>query len=180
MADKYQVSTAHRQCIIDAANEKKRSGEAGDLEKICIPIPEDSGWDLTAEWVWAEPISENVFAIKNIPAYAYGYATDDNVRTAYKEGAHEVVEVVSRGGHSNYRLISKETIKNGRSEELLNRLAELGCDWELANRIHASIDVPPTTDVYAVYGLLEEAAESGFLSFEEGFCGHPLKQQTTE
>jgi hypothetical protein len=110
----------------------------------------------------------------------YGFATDDNVRTAFKEGAPEVIEVVLRSGHSNYRIISKETIKNGPSEELLSRLVELGCDWELSNRIHASIDVPPTTDVYTVYGLLEEAEESGVLSFEEGFCGHPLKQQTTE
>jgi hypothetical protein len=173
MADKYQVHTAHRQCIIDSAKEEQRSGNVGNLEKICIPIPEDSGWETSAEWVWAFPVSKDVYSLDNIPIYAYGFARGDHVRTVINDGAHEVIEVIARGGHSTYRIMSTDTIDNGPSLQILESLVEIGCDWEQGNRIHASIDVPPTTDVDKVFQILADAENAGTLRFEQGHFGHP-------
>ncbi len=58
------------------------------------------------------------------------------------------------------------------------RLQELGCTYERANRRLIAIDVPPRTDVYAVYRVLEEGEKAKYWEFEEGHCGHPLRHLT--
>lgn len=175
MADDFEVRTAHRECIIRDAEARKREGKVEtSLEKICVRIPQEEGWKMDAEWLWAEPVSMGVYSLRNIPLYAYGLAMNDHVRAIEREGALEFVEVVKRNGHSNYRIISKADIKNGPSTAIIQKLVLMGCDWEQGNSIHACIDVPPTSNIQAVYKILEEAEKDGVLSFEEGFCGHPV------
>ena len=170
----YSVGSAHRDCIVASAKAQRDAGEVGNLEKIAIPVPPEAGWETSAEWVWAEPIAPNVFSIKNIPIYAYGFAMHDHVWTEEKAGASEVVRVVRRNGHSNYRIMTEQPIQDGPAGDVLNALMKVGCDWEQGNAIHASIDVPPTSDIHKVFELLRNAETDGILKFEEGFCAHPL------
>ena len=57
-------------------------------------------------------------------------------------------------------------------------LEKLGCTYERANRRLVAIDVPPRSDVYAVYAVLEDGEKDGLWEFEEGHCGHALRGQT--
>jgi hypothetical protein len=55
-------------------------------------------------------------------------------------------------------------------------LATLGCTYERATQRLISVDVPPTTDIYRAYDLLEDGERNQVWNFEEAHCGHPLKQ----
>jgi uncharacterized protein DUF4265 len=56
------------------------------------------------------------------------------------------------------------------------RLQALGCTYEQASSHLLLVDVPPHADIYAVYVLLEEGENAGVWDFEEGHCGHPLRE----
>lgn len=81
--------------------------------------------------------------------------------------------VVERGGHSTYRIMLAPETRAERFEALWQQLASLGCTYESAPPRFLAIDVPPQTDVYAVYRILARVQEAGLWSFEEGHCGHP-------
>lgn len=176
MSDQFDVHTAHRECILEEAKKRKAAGEVSDYEKICVRIPEEAGWETEAEWLWGCPVSEQIFEIRNIPLYAKGLALGDHVRTKFANEAFEYVEVVKAGGHSTYRIIARDGIDSPKVKQIIDTLLKMGCDWERGNRIHAAFDVPPMTDVYAVYEILQKAEDDGMWEFEEGVCGHPLKK----
>jgi hypothetical protein len=48
---------------------------------------------------------------------------------------------------------------------------------EYATKTIVGVDVPPEADIYAVYQILENAEAAGLLSFEEGHCGHKLREE---
>lgn len=47
----------------------------------------------------------------------------------------------------------------------------------MANNKIVAVDVLPEADLYAVYAALDQAEEQGIIEFEEGHCGHPLREQ---
>ena len=167
------IRNAHVKCLLDDAAQYKANHN--NYEKIRIPIPKEAEWkDITSEWLWVEKVADEIYALRNIPIYAYGLSFDDRFHLKNCEGILEIDDLVERGGHSTYRIIAFEDITNDSVKQLLEKLVDLGCDTEAANRLHVAIDVPPETDAKVVFGLLQIAEESGTLSFEEGHCGHNL------
>lgn len=57
--------------------------------------------------------------------------------------------------------------------KFLARLLELGCSYEVAKRRWITIDVPPVSDIFAVYRILEDGASHDIWTFEEAHCGNP-------
>jgi hypothetical protein len=172
MANENVINSAHRKCILDAEREYIKSNPG--WRKICVRIPESDGWDTEAEWLWAKRVTDDSYELCNIPIYAYGLSLGDVVRVINAEdGALEFADVVQRGGHSTYRIIASEGLDQQGVQELLTALRERGCDTEQVNRVHLTIDVPPSADIFDVYDLLQKAEASGFCKFEEGHCGHP-------
>jgi len=147
------------------------------MRKVRLRIPPEAGWQSEAEWVWVEDVGNGRFTLRNVPYYGYGLSSDDIVRVELRDGLPEIVEVVARGGHSTYRLIAKGGFESEAARKILKALTDLGCDVERNTTSHWAIDVPPQTDVYAVYDLLEKGERSGVFEFEEGHCGHSLKSE---
>ena len=87
-------------------------------------------------------------------------------------------EVAVSGGHSTYRIMmpSKRGAENNPIfEEYWKPLEEIGCSFEGFDATIIAVDVPPQTDIYKAFNLLQAGEDDGVWSFEEGHCGHQLK-----
>ena len=143
------------------------------LARVSIRLSEP-GYEF--ETLWAERTAERNYRLRNVPFLAYGYSEQDTVSVAEIEGRFVVNEVVERGGHSTYRVFLSKPTSEDDFKPLWQPLAALGCTYERANRRLIGIDVPPASDVYEVYSLLERGETSKHREFEEGHCGHPLRK----
>ena len=142
--------------------------------KIRIALPEDARYGVEAEWAWGELIEDSIYALRNVPFYAMGLSYDDRVKMNDVEGTLWLQGVVSRGGHSRYRVFAKKGYENSRVQALLNKLNELHCDIEVGTKSLIAVDILPEADIHKVYAVLEEAQHAGIIDFQEGHCGHPL------
>ncbi len=150
----------------------EQTGADASLEKIVIELRNDH---YEAETLWAEPLGGGLYRLRNVPILAYGFSEQDVVRTDEVEGRHVVTGVTRPGGHSTYRVFLPDAMDDARFAKLFEPLGSLGCTYERANPRLMGIDVPPETDVYAVYAVLEQGEGAKQWSFEEGHCGHPLR-----
>jgi hypothetical protein len=149
---------------------------AAKLVKINFPLPlEDQAQGVEAENLWAEPLGGDRFRIDNIPFYAYGVSHEDVVVANQVEGRLRFRAVAARSGHSTYRVLVKDPggYESQGFQKFWARLHELGCTYEIAKRRWITIDVPPESDVFAIYRILEEGMTDGAWTFEEAHCGHP-------
>jgi hypothetical protein len=144
------------------------------MKKIRIALPEDAWHGVEAEWAWGELVDGNIYALRNVPFYAMGLSHDDRVKVNDVEGTLSMEGVVSRGGHSTYRIFSKNGHDDPRVQLLLKKLNELHCDIEVGTKSLIAVDVLPEADIQSVYRALEEAKDDGIIDFQEGHCGHPL------
>ena len=150
------------------------SGSEAGLVKVVFDLSKD-GLDAT-ESLWAEPAGDCLFRLRNVPFFARGFSELDVVRVEQSDGRLVVKSVDERGGHSTYRIFLPEKTTDEKFSGDYAPLAGLGCTYERSNRRLVAIDVPPQTDVYAVYAILESGEANGLWEFEEGHCGHPLRR----
>lgn len=144
------------------------------MKKIQILLPDDAWHKVEAEWLWGQQIEDNIYALRNTPFYALGVSYDDRVKVNDVDGYLNMSKIVSRGGHSTYRIFASEGYANSRVQAVIKKLKDLHCSIEGANNKLLAIDVQPEADIYKVYQALKEAKNAGVLDFEEGHCGHPL------
>lgn len=140
----------------------------------------DSEWHgLGVETLWAVQLEPDLFRLDNIPLYIYEVSFNDVVKAEPGEvdGMFVFVEVVSRGGHSTYRIFVEEETDESRFNEHWQPLEALGCTFERGDEKFLAVDVPKSADIYAAYELLEHGEDEGVWAFEEGHCGHKLKDQ---
>ncbi len=146
-----------------------------NLVKVHFPLPpQDRSQGVEAENLWAQNLGRDQFKLDNIPFYVYGVSCGDIVAAESAAGRLVFRRVIGRGGHSTYRLLIRD--ESGYEGEHFKRLRvqleKLGCGYEVAKRRWIAVDVPPNTDVFAVYKLLESGETTGQWDFEEGHCGH--------
>lgn len=126
--------------------------------------------DGNAENMHAEPVLDDTFRLANSPFYFYGISFGDQFAVKVDEGRLFFSEVTARGGHSTYRVKLTPGKLDSHFLESWEPLQALGCTFEGAGaderRLYA-IDIPPGTDVHAVYRLLEADEEAGNWEFEE-------------
>jgi Domain of unknown function (DUF4265) len=136
--------------------------------------PEDRAYGVDAESLWAEIVSDGRYRIDNIPFYVYDVSLGDTVGGDLVDDRIACPEVLERGGHSTYRVLVKHDagFESKSFTDFWRELERLGCSYEVAKRCWIAIDVPPATDVFAVYRILETGENDGAWSFEEGHCGH--------
>jgi hypothetical protein len=141
-----------------------------------------------AETLWAEPVAkatpESAFVLMNTPFHVRGVSFMDIVRAVpAKDGSGlEFSEVIDRGGHSTCMLLAPLICED--FDKYWARLQALGCTYESAvhrtssgEKMLYAVDVPASSDVYAVYRVLEEGERDNAWMFQEGHVGHTLKSQ---
>ena len=145
------------------------------LVKITIPLPPDNLAGAATESVWAEPLDDGTYKVKNVPFYAKGLSCEDIVEAEPQEGTLVFKRVVRHNGHSTYRIYAASGRTTPDAESVVEKLQEMHCDIEPATDNLVGVDVLPEADIYKVYGTLADAERSGKIDFQEGHCGHPLR-----
>src|SRR3974390_2736110 len=83
--------------------ERRPEAEEG-LVKVTFDLPD---MDAT-ESLWAEPLGNCVYRLRNVPFFVRGYSEQDTVRAEEDEGRLTVRCIVGRSGHSTYRVYLPE------------------------------------------------------------------------
>lgn len=146
-----------------------------ERQKVIFELEESDWHNHATESLWSLPRGPKVFQLDNIPFYVYGIALGDIVKVTGGNGNYSFDHVVTRSGHSTYRVFVEESAERAIVEAMILGLVKLGCEIERADDYFIAIDVPPDVDVFAVYTLLEDGEDAQVWDFEEGFCGHPVK-----
>ncbi|WP_434362364.1 DUF4265 domain-containing protein [Parasalinivibrio latis] len=140
-------------------------------EKIRFPIEEGKS---EVEVMYAKPAGHNVYVLDNSPFYAFGISFCDEFIVKTIDGVLEFDKILSRSGHSTYRI----RIPNGKNHDYFlenwKELMALGCTFEGSSanskRLYA-IDVPPSSNIIDVYNTMQKIEDLGIWEFEEGhYC----------
>jgi len=146
-----------------------------DRTKIYFPIQSKSPHGITGEWLWAKRLRDGRYVIDNTPFNVYGISNNDIVLAREIEGVLTFESVSHRGGHSTYRILLPINSSHEKFLTLWPRFKKLNCTFEGTTEKQGlySIDVPPQTDVSAVYKLLEKGENEGKFEFEEAHYCNP-------
>jgi len=145
------------------------------LFKLKLPLAGNTWHGFESETVWVQGLSNRTLMLRNSPFFAKGLSNLDVVDAKIENNELIFVGVLVKGGHSTYRVIPDNAISDVRFLEYWKKLAALGCTYESYSGINLkiySVDVPPTSDVKAVYSILQAGEKNGIWDFEEGhFAG---------
>lgn len=170
--------------IDDQATKQGTSGIGEQpLMKISFLLAEEEEWpDVGSESMWAKQLSAETAELLNVPFHKYGLSYGDVVRfVVTDEGMPQYAGIVSRGGHSTYRLILHS--KRYEEKEVLDCLEELqglGCDLEFFDDKFVAVDVLPSTDIQRVFEFLTARELQGIWKFEESHLGHSGREPAND
>lgn len=125
-----------------------------------------------SERLWAEPLADDLYEIRNTPWYLYKLNWGDIVRCAEvsADEVPRVVEVVERSGHRTLRILFNEKrVSPEEQEAILAGLNDLEASYERHSDTFVSVDVEPEADYEAIFALLARHTEAESLVFEEAW-----------
>jgi hypothetical protein len=141
-----------------------------DASRATVAFLSSEEGQTLVENMHALRVGADLYCLDNSPFYVYGVSFGDIVYAPISDGRPVFVKVVAHQGHSTYRL----RLPVGRSHSDFAQhwlpLEQLGCSYEgsgVSSQRLYSIDVPPGSDVAAVYKILEEGERLGWWEFEE-------------
>ena len=108
-------------------------------------------------------LGSDKYKLDNLPYYAYGVSCDDIVLAPFDKNEEfpTFEKVVSKSGNRTVRIIFDVPYESGNeSEELINRLVAMGCNFEGANTKYIVVNIPPSVDLNAVVDRLNFAEVS--------------------
>lgn len=137
-----------------------------NLSKIVVDLPHH--WATGGESMWARPLGDDLYEIRNVPFYAYGLDFGDVVRAIElaPDKMPVAVEFVEASGHRTLRVSFAESAPETERPDLLRRLREHDAYFEDANPSYYSIDVEPGGDYAAVRAQLDKWETTGLLEYE--------------
>ncbi len=149
--------------------------------KVRLSLEPDSWHGHGSEGVWTRLIQrindKALVEVDNIPFFSKSVSLRDKITVAFnQENGVFLDSVVERSGHSTYRVFLDH--QNSEASLMLDTLRVMGCDWEKATLRGGALyalDVPPAVNIHEVYEILEKGVKEEFWFAEEGYVGHPLK-----
>lgn len=118
------------------------------------------------ESMWAKEIEGDLFAIRNLPFFAFGLNFGDIVLAPQIAGLREVQAVVRPSGHRTLRLVFGDHVTQPEQRLFLDALQKLGGTYERGTKRLVAIDVPPVADFDAMLVTLDRCEAAGELTFE--------------
>ena len=113
--------------------------------KVLFRVPNDDGTE-EVETLWAVPLGEDKYRLDNLPFYAYGVSLHDTVVAPHDpdQGFPTFKCVDAKSGNRTVRIIFETGVAPGNpSQQLLDELVAMGCDYEGANKRYISVNIPP-------------------------------------
>ncbi len=146
--------------------------------KIKFELDPNDQQERKTESLWAERIGFGQFRIANSPFFLFGISAEDIVEAEEIDHTLTFKRVVSRGGHSTYRIFLQNgrTIMDSHFQIYWEPISVLGATFENADDHFVAVDIPPGIDVAAVYKLLERGEQDCIWVFEEAYyAGKPTQ-----
>lgn len=150
------------------------------MVKVFFELDADDWHASTSESLWAQPVDLDapIVQLMNTPFMAKGVSYRDIVRCKIApDGGLDFSEVVSRGGHSTYRIVPAAR-DNAGFLALIEQLNDMGCSYE-SGTVHGrplyAFDIPPTADVEMIFGMLEVGERNNNWVFEQGHHAPPAE-----
>jgi hypothetical protein len=140
--------------------------EEDSLTKVHIDLP--NHWATGGESIWALPLGDDLYEIRNSPFYAYDINWGDIVRVDSDDPKlkPEVREVVKRSGNRTLRVFFNEELSEEEQDSILSSLQYLDVSWERATERLVAIDVHPEANYQAVCDKLWGLENQGILEYE--------------
>ena len=151
-----------------------------DAIQVGIRLDRDSWHGADSEGIWTrlvKPLADKaIVEVDNIPFFTKGLSLGDKISVVFTHGRVALDAIVERGGHSTYRVfVESQSIE---ASKMLDTIKAMGCDWERTKfnggELYA-LDIPPEVDICKVYEILEKGQREGIWLFEEGYVGHPQR-----
>jgi hypothetical protein len=144
------------------------SGES--LEKILVELPSHHWSGHDGERVWAKPLEDGIYEIRNTPWYAYDLNWGDVVRCDGMSSADlpTVAQVIRPGGHRTLRLFFEDVGEADR-EQILREINRLGATYENGDDVLYGLDAEPGRSLEALLDYLAIQEEAGLLTWETGW-----------
>jgi len=141
------------------------SDEEDSLTKVHIDLP--NHWATGGESMWALPLGDDLYEIRNSPFYAYGINWGDVVRADSDDPSlkPEVREVVKYSGNKTLSVFFNEELGEEEQDSVLSSLQYLDLSWERATELLVAIDVHPEADYQAVCDKLWELEQKEILEY---------------
>jgi hypothetical protein len=136
------------------------------LVKVFVDLP--NHWATGGESMWAKPLGNDEYELRNTPFYAYGLNWGDIVKAISPEPTFkpEVREVVRPSGSRTLRLYFKDDLDRPSQLQLLNEMKDFGLSYERATEILIALDIPSESDYDAIYDHLLALENKGILEYE--------------
>ncbi len=144
-----------------------------ELVHVIFELEVEDGWPpVSAERVWAVPLGNERFRLRNVPWFVRGVAEDDVVHAvAPTDSSWPVfVERLEWSGNLTIRVIPFNAGPlAGSQEEVLRRLTPLGAEGEGAGPYPiVALTIPVGVQREPIRELLEHGTAAGWWEFEEG------------
>jgi hypothetical protein len=133
------------------------------IEKDAEGYPKSQDWEQLYSWR-----TDDGFRIDNVPFFAKNIAVGDVVfATKTEEGWHRFDRVLSRGGHSAFRVWLSQKLEPNR-EHVLQEIRRLGGRAELTLERLIAIDVPPECEPQ-IWNYLDAGRAKGEWDLQVGY-----------
>jgi hypothetical protein len=142
------------------------SNEEDSLTKVHIDLP--NHWATGGESLWALPLGDDLYEIRNAPFHAYAINWGDIVRAPAEneDQIPEVREVVRPSGNKTLRVFFNSKLDQKEQDSILSSLQSLDLSWERCDNRYVALDVHPGADHDAVCDKLWELQKEEMLGYE--------------
>lgn len=137
--------------------------------KVRFNVDPNDQRGIKTESLWAERLGLGRFRILNSPFFVFGISAEDVVEADEERDGLIFRNLISRGGHSTYRIFLQDgrMITDQEFRAYWEPISQLGATFENADDHFVSVDIPPGKDVATIYKLLERGEHDGIWAFEE-------------
>jgi hypothetical protein len=136
------------------------------LEKVYVNLP--NHWAIGGESLWAKPLGNNLYEIRNIPFYAYGLNYFDIVRVDSSDRTKKpvVTEIVKPSGFQTLRIVFIDESDKKLQSELFDALRVFKLVIERANAGYVGLSIESAEEYDSIYDKLIVLEQNGVLEFE--------------
>ncbi|HET9653611.1 MAG TPA: DUF4265 domain-containing protein [Usitatibacter sp.] len=142
------------------------AGTEEKLEHVILNV-NDTTFGTTGERVWALPLGDDLYEIRNTPWHTCEVAWGDIVKALADSDDHwpTMVEVVARSGHRTLQVFFHKETPDGERTRILNSLNQLHASYEHARGSLYAIDVESQHDFEAICEYLDELETKDLLGY---------------
>lgn len=135
--------------------------------KMRFDMPEDQGYQSSAEWLWVKPLPDGSFIVDSIPFEMMGVSADDIVSGYVENGHLNFKGIVQQSGNRTIRV----KFKDGAEDQVIERLGLKGVEFEgsTAGRYPLyAFNLPKDLKYGPIKAKLDAMEATGSIEYEEG------------